>query len=91
MKIIPNQRFRHDGQTYEEGQEYDVPDELGQYFDNVGWVGDDKEKAHRNHNLAAELFGLPVTQPNETEIVAAELERVINNLRSRKATEVNLG
>jgi hypothetical protein len=47
MKIVPNQRFRHDGQTYEAGQEYDVADELGAYFNNVGWVGDDKEKAVR--------------------------------------------
>lgn len=59
MKIIPNQKFRHDGLTYEEGQEYDVSNELGRYFSNVGWVGDDKELANKNHNSPAANLGLP--------------------------------
>lgn len=59
MKIIPNQRFRHDGQTYEEGQEYDVDGALAFYFTNVGWVGDDKELAHKNHNSRATDLGMP--------------------------------
>lgn len=58
MKIIPNQKFRHDGQTYEEGQEYDVSSELAFYFTNVGWVGDDKERANANHNTRAVDHGL---------------------------------
>jgi hypothetical protein len=62
MKITPNQRFRHDGQTYEEGQEYDVSNELGQYFKNVGWVGADKELANKNHNMRAADLGLPVKE-----------------------------
>jgi hypothetical protein len=91
MKIVPNQKFKHDGQTYEEGQEYDVADELGSYFNNVGWVGDDKEKANRNHNRVAAAFGLPVTEPDETEIVASEIEKVLSDLRSRRAAGVKLG
>jgi len=91
MDITPNQRFRHDGQTYEEGQTYTVPDELGLYFENVGWVGDDKQRAHRTHGTAASSLGLPITEPKETEMLAAELEKLIGNLRSRKETEVKLG
>jgi hypothetical protein len=91
MKIVPNQKFKHDGQTYEEGQEYDVADELGAYFNNVGWVGDDKEKAVRSHGMPAAGFGLPVTGSSETEAVASELEKVISNLRSRRETGVKLG
>jgi len=91
MKIVPNQRFIHDKQAYEQGQEYDVSDELGQYFDNVGWVGDDEEKAHRNHNMRAVDLGLPVTEPDEAEVVVSELEKAIRNIRSRKETGVKLG
>jgi hypothetical protein len=57
MQIIPNQKFRHDGQTYEEGQEYDVSDELGQYFQNVGWVGDDPQLANRKHGTLSSDSG----------------------------------
>lgn len=91
MKITPNQKFRHDGQTYEEGQEYDVSSELASYFENVGWVGNDKEKANRNHNKRAADLGLPVTQPNETETLTSELENLISKLKSRKEAEVKLG
>lgn len=38
MKITTNQAFRHDKTTYEPDTEYDVPDELGHYFVNVGWA-----------------------------------------------------
>ncbi len=62
MKITPNQRFRHDSQTYEADKDYDVPDELGQYFKNVGWVGKDKELANRNHSMRATDLGLPVNE-----------------------------
>lgn len=62
MQIIPNQRFRHDGQTYEEGQEYDVSDELGNYFTNVGWVGEDREIANRKHGTLAIDSGLTTHQ-----------------------------
>lgn len=65
MKITPNQKFRHDGQTYEAGQEYDVDAALAFYFTNVGWVGDDKELANKKHGTRAADSGLPV---------AAELE-----------------
>lgn len=39
MKITTNQKFRHDKTTYEADSEYDVSDELGHYFVNVGWAG----------------------------------------------------
>lgn len=42
MKITTNQKFRHDKTTYEADTEYDVSDELGHYFVNVGWAGNDK-------------------------------------------------
>lgn len=67
MKIIPNQKFRHDGQTYEEGQNYDVPDELGQYFKNVGWVGKNKELANKKHGTRAVDSGLVINE-SETEV-----------------------
>jgi hypothetical protein len=68
MKIIPNQRFRHDGQTYETDQEYDVPNELGQYFTNVGWVGNDRGIiADRSHGMSAADLGLPV-KGKESEV-----------------------
>lgn len=38
MKITPNQTFRHDREQYEPDAEYDVSDELGHYFVNVGWA-----------------------------------------------------
>lgn len=38
MKITPNQRFIHNREVYEEGQEYDVSDELGFYFKGIGWL-----------------------------------------------------
>ena len=66
MKIIPNQKFRHDGQTYEEGQEYDVPSALAFYFSNVGWVGEDKELANKKHGTRAVDSGLVV--PAELEV-----------------------
>jgi hypothetical protein len=91
MKITPNQRFRHDGQTYEEGQEYDVPDGLGQYFENVGWVGSDKEKANRNHSMRAADLGLPITEPKQAEMLVSELETLIGKLRTRTESEVKLG
>lgn len=91
MKIVPNQRFRHDGQTYEEGQEYDVPDDLGHYFKNVGWVGQDKEKANKNHNMRAADLGLPAKEPKEAELLVSELETLIGKLKSRTEPEVKLG
>jgi len=91
MKIVPNQRFIHDRQAYEKDQEYDVSEELGQYFENVGWVGDDKEKANDNHNRLAADLGLPTAAPDDTEAVVSELERTISNLRLRKETGVKLG
>lgn len=62
MNIIPNQRFRHDGQTYEEGQEYDVSDELANYFTNVGWVGADMELANRKHGSLSVDSGLIIQE-----------------------------
>ena len=91
MKIVPNQKFRHDGQTYEAETEYDVSDELGQYFKNVGWVGSDKEKANRNHNMRAADLGLPVKEVKEAEILVSELETLIGKLKSRTESEVKLG
>jgi hypothetical protein len=67
MKIVPNQKFKHDGQTYEEGQEYDVSSELAFYFTNVGWVGDDKELADKNHMRPAAELGL-ITRETETGV-----------------------
>lgn len=37
--IIPNQTFKHDSETYREGQEYKVSDGDAQYFEENGWVG----------------------------------------------------
>lgn len=38
--IIPNQKFKHDGEVYEEGKSYDVSPELAFYFKTVGWLGE---------------------------------------------------
>jgi hypothetical protein len=38
--IIPNQTFKHDGETYERGESYEVSDEDATYFRAAGWVGE---------------------------------------------------
>lgn len=38
--ITPNQTFKHDGQTYESGESYEVESELAFYFKMNGWVGE---------------------------------------------------
>ena len=40
MKITPNQTFKHERETYEEGQEYDVSEEDAEYFASVGFIGE---------------------------------------------------
>ena len=40
MRIIPNQRFKHDRESYEQGNEYNVSDRLASHFKQAGWVGD---------------------------------------------------
>jgi len=40
MKIIPNQDFKHGGQAFVEGEEYEVSDEEAEYFEACGWVGE---------------------------------------------------
>lgn len=41
--IRPNQTFKHETETYEKGQEYEVSDEDAEYFAGVGWVGEPAE------------------------------------------------
>lgn len=43
MRIVPNQIFKHDGRTYEEGESYDVPDNDAAYFQAAGWVGERRD------------------------------------------------
>lgn len=43
MKIIPNQDFKDNGETYLKGQEYEVPAEDAEYFTACGWVGERTE------------------------------------------------
>ena len=38
MQITATQRFRHGYDTYEEGEEYDVDDNLAAYFVFNGWA-----------------------------------------------------
>lgn len=38
--IIPNQKFKHDGQVYEEGEKYEIESELAYYFKMCGWTGE---------------------------------------------------
>lgn len=40
MQIVPNQTFKHQGKTYEEGQSYDVTEGEAYYFGMVGWTGE---------------------------------------------------
>jgi len=40
MQITPNQDFKHQGQTYAKGQEYEVPNADAEHFELCGWVGD---------------------------------------------------
>lgn len=47
MKIIPNQSFKHERETYEKGKEYDVSEDLAHYFTNVGWVGGPESELER--------------------------------------------
>ena len=42
-QIIPNQRFLHDRDAYEEGTAYEVSPELAFYFKMCGWVGDKQD------------------------------------------------
>lgn len=41
-KIIPNQDFLDDRDRYEEGTEYDVPDDKARYFIRNGWADSDE-------------------------------------------------
>lgn len=43
MQIIPNQAFKHDGKTFEEGQSYEVSEADAEYFRQAGWVGSPAE------------------------------------------------
>lgn len=40
MKIIPNQNFKHDGLTFEEGQSYDVCESDADRLREAGWIGE---------------------------------------------------
>lgn len=40
MQIVPNQKFKHGGVTYEKGEPYDVSDDDAAYFQEAGWVGE---------------------------------------------------
>lgn len=57
MKIIPNQRFKHDKETYEKDQEYDVSDELAHYFKNVGWTGEKASGADATLEVHSSAIG----------------------------------
>jgi hypothetical protein len=37
-RIIPNQKFRHDVETFEKDNTYEVDDALAEYFVRVGWA-----------------------------------------------------
>lgn len=41
--IIPNQPFKHDGETYEKDHEYKVSFDDAKYFEAAGWIGDRPE------------------------------------------------
>lgn len=41
--IIPNQRFKHGTETYEEGESYEVSAGDAEYFKDAGWVGEKPE------------------------------------------------
>lgn len=38
--IIPNQTFKHGGDTYEEGESYEVSEDDAEDFKDAGWVGE---------------------------------------------------
>lgn len=38
-EIIPNQTFKHEAKTYEEGKPYEVSEGEAYYFQRAGWVG----------------------------------------------------
>lgn len=40
MKITPNQDFKHKGESYKKGKEYDVAPEDAHYFTGAGWAGE---------------------------------------------------
>jgi hypothetical protein len=61
MKITTNQTFRHDKTTYESDTEYDVSDELGHYFVNVGWAAGGEGAAE------------PEEQPGEVTLDVADV------------------
>lgn len=44
-KIVPNQTFKHEGEVYVEGEEYDVSEEDAEYFIEAGWVGERAEQS----------------------------------------------
>lgn len=50
-EIVPNQKFKHDGKTYEKDKSYDVEPELAFYFKQVGWVGDNPPETGKVHEL----------------------------------------
>lgn len=49
--IIPNQTFKHETETYEAGQEYEVCDAEAEYFEEAGWVGERTTRSE-SHSLA---------------------------------------
>jgi hypothetical protein len=51
MKIIPNQDFKYDVNTYSRGVEYEVSDEEAALFIGAGWVGDELGNAPAEQSL----------------------------------------
>lgn len=45
MKVTARTEFKHQGATFKEGKEYEVPEGLGVYFAAVGWVDTDDPAA----------------------------------------------
>jgi hypothetical protein len=56
-KIIPNQDFLDDRDRYEEGTEYDVPEDKARYFVRNGWA--DSDEINESADVPAEA-GLDV-------------------------------
>lgn len=50
-QIIPNQKFKHAGETYEANKPYEVSPELAFYFKMSGWIGDGPPDTDKVHTL----------------------------------------
>lgn len=53
--ITPNQTFKHDRETYEQGERYEVSDEDAAYFRETGWLG---ERSAANGEISIDVHDI---------------------------------